>query len=241
MSIHLNDDKSLFAKVVIMPGDPNRAEWIAKNFLNDVILVKNERKNDAYTGYTPNGVRVTVIASGMGIPSIGIYVTELFQEYDVETIIRIGTCGLYQKETKLGDIILPSLVLTNSNWASQYGLDPSKYFPLPDEKLLSKAIEIAKHRSLSYKVGEIYTSDVFYDTNEEAWKKWQSLGVLGVEMETYGLYAIADKLNKKAIAILNGTDHFVTKQIMPKEDRVNKLVDSISLAIGIIDSLYASK
>lgn len=228
---HIEAQKGDFAKVVLMPGDPKRAEWIANTFLKDAKLVNSVRGMLAYTGKAPDGSLVSVMASGMGMPSIGIYSHELFTTYGVEAIIRIGTCGGYQSNIKLRDLIIAEGSCTDSNWLGQHSLYGGTFSAIADFDLLSSAVEAAKANGCAYHVGNIYSSDVFYDYRPDAWKKWANLGVLGVEMESYALYCNAAELNKKALTICTVSDSFVANDKMTVEERQQGLVNMVMVAL----------
>ena len=189
---HINAMKEDIAKTVLMPGDPLRAKFIAETFLTDPVLVNNVRGVQGHTG-TWKGVPVTVMASGMGIPSIGIYSWELFHFYDVENIIRIGSAGALQDDLKLRDIVAGQAACTNSNYVRNFGLGESATFaPIADYTLLSTAVACAKERGVDMRVGNILSSDTFYAA--EGWSKsdqWTRMGVLAVELEAAGLYTNA--------------------------------------------------
>lgn len=203
---HISAKKGDFAKTVLMPGDPLRAKFIAENYLTDAVLVNNVRGVQGYTGYY-KGKRVSVMASGMGQPSIGIYSYELFNFYDVECIIRVGSCGGYSEKLHVRDIIIAMGACTNGNFASQYKL-PGTYAPIADFGLLKKAVETCEEKGLRYAVGNIFSSDVFYN-QDEGFDKWQKMGVLGVEMESAALYCTAANAGKKALCICTVSDSFV--------------------------------
>ena len=234
MSTHINDN-AYFAKTVLMPGDPLRAKFIAENFLVDYKEVTSVRGILGYTGKTKEGKEISVMASGMGVPSIGIYSYELFNFYGVENIIRIGTCGSYQKECKVGDVILATSASSNSNYAQQFDLKGGVIAPCSDFGLLLKAYNNANKLGIKTHVGPIFSSDIFYDDDKEYYKKYQKLGVLGVEMESYGLFINAMRLHKKALCILTVSDSFVEKGELTKEERQTKLNEMFELALTLAD------
>jgi purine-nucleoside phosphorylase len=227
---HNEAKKGEIAKVVLMPGDPNRARWIAENFLKDVKLVNQVRGNLCFTGFTKNGKRISVMSSGMGHPSIGIYSHELFTEYDVDVIIRVGTCGSYQPEIDLKDVLVCQGACTDSNWMSQYGINGT-YSAIASYDVLEKAVEVLKGKKFPYHVGNIFAADVFYDVDKEIWKKWARLGVMGVEMESYALYVNAAYLGKKALTLLTCTDNFVKEGKLTAMERQTGLSNMIEVAI----------
>lgn len=220
-----------FAKVVLMPGDPLRAEWIAKTFLKNAKLVTSTRNVYGYTGYTKNGKRISVMASGMGMPSIGIYSYELYAFYGVESIIRIGTAGAYQKDIGLGDVILAEGSCTDSNWMGRYDLKGGTYSAVASFPLLLSAYKAAKELKKNVHVGNVLSADGYYDADPDYWKKWAGLSVLGVEMESYALYANAATLKKNALCILTVSNSFFGGAEMSAEQRQSGLVDMVEVAI----------
>ena len=229
---HINAKEGDFAKVVLMPGDPIRAKWIAETYLHDYKEVTNVRGILGFTGYTKNGKRLSVMASGMGIPSIGIYSHELFTGYGVEVIIRVGTCGTYQPYINLKDVLICTTSSTDSNWMSQFKLNGT-YSASADFDLCVKAYEEAKKAKVPFHGGNILAADVFYDSDPEIWTKWAALGVMGVEMESYSLYVNAARFNKKALCLLTVTDSFINHdQKLSSEERAFGLGRMIELAIA---------
>lgn len=196
-------EKYAFAKTVLMPGDPLRAKYIAEKFLTDAQLVNNTRGVQGYTGYY-NGKRVSVMASGMGMPSIGIYSYELFNFYDVGTIIRVGSAGAISPELHLRDVVIGLGACTNSNYASQYNL-PGTFAPVADFETVTKAVEAAKKLGANPFVGNILSSDTFYD-DANSLAVWQKMGVLAIEMEAAALYMNAARSGKKALCICTISD-----------------------------------
>ena len=203
---HISAKLGDFAKTVLMPGDPLRAEFIAKNYLEDAVLVNNVRGVQGYTGYY-KGKRVSVMASGMGQPSIGIYSYELFNFYDVDTIIRVGSCGSFSPELHARDIIIAMGACTNGNYASQYKL-PGTFCPIADFDLVRRAAEACQKMGVNYRVGNILSSDMFYD-DANSGMEWAKMGVLGVEMESAALYCNAARAGKKALCICTVSDSFI--------------------------------
>ena len=219
------------APTVIMAGDPKRVKYIAENFLTDPVLYNDVRGIYGYTG-TYEGKKVSVQAHGMGIPSIGIYTWELFNFYDVERIIRIGTCGSYKPEVKLGSLVIAQGACTDSNYGTERGI-PGKFSAIADFGLLRKAVDQAEKMGLDYEVGNVMTSDVFYNASPDQ-GLWPKLGVLAVEMEAYGLYFNAAVSGKKALAILSVSDNVVTGEQLSAEDRAQGLNNMIRLALEIV-------
>lgn len=228
---HNQAPEGAFAKTVLMPGDPLRAKFIAENFLTDVVQVNSVRNMLGYTGYY-KGKKVSVMGSGMGMPSIGIYSHELYSFYGVEKIIRIGTCGAYAPECKVFDLILAEGACTNSNWAHQFAL-PGVLSAIADFDMLMDAYKIAKDNNMNVHVGNILSSDIFYNDQESVWKKWVKLGCLGVEMESYALYTTAANLHKKALCILTVSDSFITHEETTPEQRQTSFKDMMKVALEV--------
>lgn len=227
MTPHIEAKKGEIAKTVIMPGDPKRAKFIADNYLKDVKLVSSVRGILALTG-TYKSKEVTIMASGMGMPSIGIYSYELYKFYEVEQIIRIGTCGALQNEVNIRDIIIPTEAYTSSNFAYQHsGKQKDKEYPSDD--LTKKLIETAKNLDINVLTGTINTSDLFYTEYED--QKVKENNPLAVEMETFALFYIANSLNKKASSVLTVTDHILKGQKLTSEEREQSLNDAIKIIL----------
>lgn len=227
---HITAQPGDFAETVLMPGDPLRAKFIAETFLDDAVLVNNVRGIHGYTGFY-KGKRVSVMASGMGIPSIGIYSYELYNFYGVENIIRIGSAGAIDDSMELKDIAIGMGACTNSNYVDQYGL-PGQFAPIADFDLLRKAVEKAEELNLNFKVGNIYSSDTFYD-DQLRLKEWQRMGVLAVEMEAAGLYMNALRAGKKALAICTISDKPFTGEACSAEERQLSFTQMMELALEI--------
>ena len=227
---HINAKVGDFAKTVLMPGDPLRAKFIAENFLTDAVLVNNVRGVHGYTG-TYNGKRVSVMASGMGMPSIGIYSYELFNFFDVDNIIRIGSAGAISEELKLRDIVIAMSTSYNSIYAEQFGL-PGTYAPTASYSLLKKAVDTAEAMQLSYKVGNILSNDLFYD-DAMSTLKWQKMGVLAVEMESAALYMNAARAGKNALCICTISDCLFSEDACTAEERQNSFTQMMKLALEI--------
>ena len=218
------------ARTVIMAGDPIRVKYIAEHFLKDPVLYNDIRNAYGYTG-TYKGKNVSVQAHGMGIPSIGIYTWELFNFYGVQKIIRIGTCGSYKPDVKLGSIVVAQGACTDSNYGEERGI-PGKYSAIADFGLLRKAVDQAEKDGLDYEVGNVMTSDIFYNEgpNQQMWAK---MGVLAVEMEAYGLYLNAAVSGKKALAILTVSDNTITGEQLDPKERALGMDKMIHLALEI--------
>ena len=246
---HNNAPMDAFAKVVLMPGDPLRAKWIAETFLHDAVLVNTVRGINGYTGFTKNGKRISVMASGMGQPSIAIYSHELYEHYNVDAIIRIGTAGSYVKEAKLGSLILGQVASTESNYPGQFHLNGGTLSMGADFELLFAAAEAAKAKGLPFLCGNILSADHFYNPDGEVWKNWANLGgrdslwsmFIGEYdgmyegaygfLEGYALYVNAALARKKALCLLTISDSFVEKGELTPEQRQEGLRDMIEVAI----------
>ncbi len=228
---HNNAKNGDFAETVLLPGDPLRAKFIAENFLENVVQVNGVRNMLGFTG-TYKGKRVSVMGSGMGMPSLGIYAHELYTQYGVNNIIRIGSCGAYSPECKLFDVILAQGACTNSSWAHQYSL-PGTFSAIANFDLLKKAYDKAKELNINVHVGNILSSDIFYNDRPEVWKNWARMGCLAVEMETYALYSIAASLNKKALTILTVSDSFIFSEETTPEQREKSFSQMMELALEI--------
>ena len=227
---HNSAAKSEIAKTVLMPGDPLRAKFIAETFLQDAKLVNNVRGIQGYTG-TYQGVPVSVMASGMGMPSMGIYSHELFNFYDVENIIRIGTAGAMSPELKLRDVVAAQAACTTSNYMSQFG-QAGSFAPIADYTLLETAVSIAREKGVRMPVGNVLSSDNFYNA-EAGGPAWARMGVLCAEMESAALYANAAFAHKRALALLTISDSIVTGEELPPEDRQTSFTQMMEIALGV--------
>jgi len=219
------------AKTVLMPGDPLRAKFIAETYLEDVVCFNTVRNMLGYTG-TYKGKRVSVMGGGMGMPSIGIYSYELYHFYDVDNIIRIGSAGGIAENVKLRDIVIGMGASTNSNYAMQYQL-PGTYAPIADYELLRKAVEAAEKMKIKTVVGNVLSSDIFYDDNKDANSLWRKMNILAVEMEAAALYMNAAEAGKKALCILTISDHVFTGESLSAEDRQLSFRDMMEIALEI--------
>ena len=217
-----------FAKTVLMPGDPLRAKFIADTFLEEARLVNNVRGIHGYTG-TYKDVPVSVMASGMGMPSIGIYSYELFSQYDVDNIIRIGSAGAISAKLKLRDVVAAQGACTNSNFAHQYGL-PGAFAPIADYTLLETAVAVAREIGVEMPVGNVLSSDTFYDASGST-MKWAEMGVLAVEMEAAALYMNAAKLGKRGLAICSISDSIVTGEELDAAQRQTTFTTMMKIAL----------
>ena len=219
------------AKTVLMPGDPLRAKFIADNYLKDVVCFNSVRNMLGFTG-TFKGQKVSVMGGGMGMPSIGIYSYELYHFYNVDNIIRIGSAGGIAENVKLRDIVIGMGASTNSNFAAQYKL-PGTYAPIADFGLLRKAVEAAEKMNIKTVVGNILSSDTFYDDNRDANSLWRKMNILAVEMEAAALYMNAARAGKKALCILTISDHVFTGESLSAEDRQSTFRDMMEIALEI--------
>jgi purine-nucleoside phosphorylase len=220
------------AETVLLPGDPRRAKFIADNFLENAVQVNQVRNMLGFTG-TYHGKRVTVMGSGMGMPSLGIYVSELFQFYGVKKVIRIGSAGSYVPECKVYDIVIAQGACTDSNFAHQYNL-PGHFSAIASYDLLSKAVKEAEELKINYHVGNIFSSDIFYSASPEEWKKWAQMGCLCVEMESYALYCLGAYYHREVLSILTISDSFITHEETTHEEREKCLVNMVKIALNIL-------
>ena len=229
---HINATPSDFAKTVLMPGDPLRAKFIAENFLQNARLVNNVRGIQGYTG-DYNGTMVSVMASGMGMPSMGIYSYELFNFFGVDNIIRIGSAGAMQENIRVRDIVIGMGACTNSNYGAQYNL-PGTLSPVCSYELLRKCTETADEMGVNYHVGNLLSSDTFYGGDSMAFAK---LGVMAVEMEAAALYMNALACGKNALAICTVSDHIITGEATSAEERQTSFTDMMTLALKTVEKL----
>ena len=219
-----------FAETVLMPGDPLRSKFIAETFLENPVLVNNTRGVQGYTG-TYKGKRVSVMASGMGMPSIGIYSYELFNFYHVKNIIRVGTAGVVRPDLKVRDIVIGQGACTNSSYVNQFDL-PGTFAPICSYELLKKAVDAAEKLGVTPVVGNLYSSDAFYD-DSMGLSKWQKMGVLAVEMEAAALYMNAARAGKNALAICTISDNPFTGEVTTAEERQMTFTKMMEIALEI--------
>lgn len=223
---HNAANKGDIAKTVLMPGDPLRAKYIADTYLENVKCFNTVRNMFGYTG-TYKGKEISVMGGGMGMPSMGIYSYELYNFYDVESIIRIGSAGAFQDDVNVMDVVIGMGACTNSNYAAQYDL-PGTFAPIADFELLEKAVNIARKQGTNVKVGNILSSDTFYNDDNRVNGKWLKMGVLAVEMEAAALYMNAARAGKKALCILTISDHLYKAEALSAEERqtgFNKMME----------------
>lgn len=228
MSTHINAPEGAIAQAILLPGDPLRAKFIAENFLENPVCYNEVRGMFGFTG-TYKGIKVSVQGTGMGQPSLSIYVNELFQFYNVQTAIRVGTCGAINKNIHVRDTILANSACTDSAIITQR-FGNLHYAPSANFDLLYTAYNKAKENNINVAVGPCASSDLFYDDNSN-WKKWAEYGVLGVEMEAAELYTLAAKYNRKALAILTVSDHIITGEQTTAEERQVTFKDMIKIAL----------
>lgn len=229
MTPHNQAKKGDIAKIVLMPGDPLRAKFIAKKFLENPKQFNTVRNMFGYTG-TYKGKEISVMGSGMGIPSIGIYSHELYTDYDVDKIIRLGSCGAYNSDLKLFDIVIAMGASSDSNFAHQFNL-PGNISAVCDFNLLRKAVLAAEKLNKNVHVGSVFSSDIFYNNNKDEWKRWEKMGILAVEMESYGLYLTAQSLGKKALTVLTVSDSFHFDEKTTPEEREKSFDEMIEVVL----------
>ena len=230
---HNSASKGDFGRTVLMPGDPLRAKYIAETYLENPKLVNNVRGIHGYTG-NYEGTAVSVMASGMGMPTMGIYSYELFNFYDVENIIRVGSAGALSRRLKLRDIVLGQGACTNSNYQANFGVR-GHFAPIADFKLLRTAAELCEEKELRYEVGNLISSDIFYNDDPSANDAFVKLGALAVEMEAAALYMNAARAGKKALAICTISDTIEAGDVTTPEQRQNALKDMIRVALEIAE------
>lgn len=233
MSIHIKAKPGDLAETMFITGDPLRAKFLAEKFLDDVHCYNEVRGALGFTGYF-NGKRVSVQGTGMGIPSTGIYVHEMIDEFGVKTIIRLGSCGSFQKHIGLRDIIISLSASTDSSVHQKVfpGMD---YAPCADYGLVEKAVKSARNRSVSYHVGQILSSDLFYQPDPESWKQWAQWGTLAVEMETNMIYGLASRYQAKALSLLTVSDCLWDKTELSSQDRETGLIDMMGIGLDLLE------
>jgi purine-nucleoside phosphorylase len=231
VSIHIGAKQGQIAPTILLPGDPLRAKHITENMLEDVILFNEVRGMLGYTGHY-GGKRVSVMGTGMGMPSLSIYVNELISEYRVKTLIRVGTCGAFQPDLKIGDIVLAMTASTDSqmNKIRFKGMD---YAPAASFELLLKAYQVAKERGIDVRVGGMLSGDTFYDDDPDWWKIWAEYGALVVEMETNALYTLAAKFEADALSILTVSDSLLTGEEATAQQREQGFTQMAEIALEI--------
>ena len=231
MSIHLGAKEGDVARSVLLPGDPLRAKYIAENFLSNATCYNEVRGMYGYTG-TYKGKKVSVQGSGMGIPSISIYISELVSDYQVKNLIRIGSCGSMQPDIEIRDVILALSASTDSS-INKIRFNGMDYAPSATFELLKKAYDIALKKEINVKVGNILTTDTFYHDNPDSWRHWANFGVLAVEMETAALYTLAAKYKVSSLSILTVSDSLVTGEITTSEERERTFNQMVEIALEL--------
>ena len=231
MSVHIEAKKGEIAETILLPGDPLRAKWIAENFLENPICFNRVRNMFGYTG-TYNGKKISVMGTGMGVPSISIYAHELITEYGVKNLIRVGSAGSYQEHVKIRDIVIAMAASSNSG-LNELRFGGADYAPTANFELFEKAVNVARNKNIPIKAGNIFTSDEFYADDFESYKKWSKFGLLCVEMETAGLYTVAAKHKVNALTILTISDSLVTGERTTSEERETTFSEMIEIALEL--------
>ncbi|WP_375689229.1 purine-nucleoside phosphorylase [Pseudooceanicola sp. LIPI14-2-Ac024] len=229
MSIHIGAEPGQIAETVLLPGDPYRAKWAAETFLSDVTCVNQVRGMLGFTG-TWKGNRVTIHGTGMGMPSLSIYVNELIRDYGAKTLIRIGSCGAMQEDVKVRDVIL-AMSATTISTPSLGIFKELNFAPTADFGLLHEAWKVAQARGVPTHAGNIYSADVFYDERPDLNEQMTRHGVLAVEMEAAELYTLAARHGRRALAVLTVSDHLLTHEALPSEDREKSFGDMVEIAL----------
>ena len=230
MSVHIGAEKGQIAETVLLPGDPLRAKYIADTYLEDVECYNEVRGMYGYTG-TYKGKRVSVQGTGMGVPSISIYVNELIQSYDVQNLIRVGSCGAIKRDVNVRDVILAQTSSTDSQM-NRVAFGPIDYAPCADFGLLKKAYDTAEAKNVAVRVGTVFTADQFY--NEKPLELMAQYGILAIEMETTALYSLAAKFDRKALSILTVSDHVLTGEETTAEERQTTFDEMILIALDSV-------
>jgi len=226
---HIGANKNDFAQTVLMPGDPLRAQYIAENFLDDARQVTGVRNMFGFTG-TYKGKPVSIMASGMGIPSMSIYARELIVSYDVKNLIRIGTCGGISKDIKIRDVIFAQGASTDSN-VNRTRVRGYDFAAIADFDLLEKGVQAARTLDIKAKVGNVFTTDTFYQADPTFYEELDKLGIMAVDMETAGLYGVAAEYGANAMALFTVSDHVITGEALPAEDRQNTFNEMVKIAL----------
>lgn len=229
MTIHIGAEPGDIADVVLMPGDPYRAKWAAETFLTDAKCVNEVRGMLGFTGLW-NGHRVTIQGSGMGMPSMSIYANELIRDYNVQTLIRIGSCGGMQPHVKVRDVVL-AMTTTSVSTPSSTIFKDLNFAPCADFALLAAAAEAAKSVDVGVHIGGIYSSDTFYDERPDLTKEMERHGILGVEMEAAELYTLAARYGRRALAVMTVSDHLQTGEALPADQRERSFGDMVEIAL----------
>ncbi len=231
MSIHINAIKGDIAETILLPGDPLRAKWIAETFFENPVCFNEVRGMLGYTGVY-NGKKISVMGTGMGVPSISIYANELIMEFGVKNLIRVGSAGSYQLEVKIRDIVL-AMAASSTSGVNELRFGGADFAPTANFELFQKAVEVAKAKNIPLKAGNVLTSDEFYADEFESYKKWSKFGILCVEMETAGLYTVAAKHRVRALSILTISDSLVTGEKTSSQERETTFEEMIRIALEL--------
>lgn len=226
---HIESKKNDFSDVVLMPGDPVRAKYIAENYLDNAVQINATRLMLAYTGYYKKR-RISVMSHGIGIPSASLYVRELIVEYNVKKIIRIGTCGAVLNHIKLRDVVISMGASTDSK-VNRIRFKNNDFAAISDFKMICNAVSSAKKMNINVHVGNFFTTDSFYNDDQDMLKILKKYNIIGIEMETSGIYAVASELNARALSICTVSDHIINKEIVSSKDRESSFNDMINIAL----------
>ncbi|MCB9034459.1 MAG: purine-nucleoside phosphorylase [Chitinophagales bacterium] len=231
MSIHIEAKEGAIAETILLPGDPLRAKWLAETYLTDTTCFNNVRNMLGYTGYY-KGNRISVMGTGMGIPSIAIYVTELIKDYGVKNLVRIGSAGSLQATVKIHDIVI-AMASSTTSYINTKRFNGADYAPTANIGLFMQAIQTAKALNIPIKAGSVLSADEFYDDNEQWYKIWSDYGVLCVEMETSALYTIAAKYKVNALGVFTISDSLISKEIIDAKDREQSFTQMAELVLNM--------
>lgn len=233
MSTHINAaNRGEIAETILLPGDPLRAKFIAETFFEKPVLFNETRNMLGYTG-TYKGFPISVMGTGMGMPSMGIYSYELIKEYGCKNLVRVGSAGAFHLSVKLNEIVVALSSSMDSNWQHTYKL-PGYYAPCCDLELLLKVLDAAKSRNIKLHAGNVFCGDVFYEDDPDWWMPWAKMGVLAVDMESAALYMNAARLGAKALTLLTISDQFVTGEALSREERQTSFLDMMNVALDAV-------
>ena len=233
MSIHIEAKEGQIAKTILLPGDPLRAKFIAENLLENAECYNKVRGMYGFTGYY-KGKRLSVQGTGMGMPSAAIYMNELITSYDVQNLIRVGTCGSMQENINVKDVVIAMSASTDSK-INELRFNGRDYAPTANFQLLKKAYDVAEAKGIPVHVGSVVSTDVFYNDDTEAWKLWKKFGVMAVEMETAELYTLAAKFGRNALAILTVSDSLLSQEWTSFEEREKAFTRMVEIALEIAE------
>lgn len=228
-TVHINSQKNDFSDIVLMPGDPVRAKYIAEKYLDNYIQINNTRLMLAYTGFYKNK-KISVMSHGIGIPSASLYVRELISEYHVKKIIRIGTCGAVRDDINLRDIVISMGASTDSK-VNRIRFNNHDFAAIADFDMICKTVEVAKKMNIKVYIGNFFTTDSFYNDDKEILHILKKYNILGIDMETAGIYAVASEFKTKALSICTVSDHILNKESLTSKDRESSFNDMIKLAL----------